>query len=403
MVRIPGKVLGVVAALALAAHVVLVVPGFHAAAYGHHELGLLIFLPTLATLIFGRILLAWLPPGEVGGHGWSELPLTLATSLALGSLAHELFERLLPGTTVFAEVVVALLLLVARLLTLPGAMVPRHRVRAQPLGTLDRLGVLAVLAWAGYLLCTTSAFEAHLWLALALLVFTALGQARRARGGRWVALFALAALGFPVALMRTYASWDVHWSAELAPLLALGLGAASLVNWLRRHDRRAGALAGLAFGAVFLNAWDPLALAGPLVLLVFSRPRQRAFVAAWSGASALVCGLVGIFARTLPERGHALSAAELLPARADWGLLLSGALVALALGVLTFPWRAAPVPGAPEEPRREAPALMTLLGSALFLAWLPSSPWSAPAVLSLLATPLVLATGLWLVPPARVD
>lgn len=401
--RIPGKVLGVVAVLALVAHVALVVPDFHRFAYGHHELGAGIFLPSLAALAFGRILLAWLPPGEVGGHGWSELPATLAASLALGALAHELFDRILPGSTTSAELLVALVLLVARLATLPGAMVPRHAPRAEPFGTLDGLAALAVLAWTGYLLCTTSAFEAHLWLALALLVCAALASARRARAGRWVALFALAALGFPVALMRTYAAWDPRWSAELAPLLALGLGATAMVPWLRRHDRRAGALAGLAFGAVFLNAWDPLALAGPVVLLVFSRPRQRAFAAAWTGASVSVCALVGFSARTLPGRGRALGAADLLTARAEWGLLVGGAFLALALGLLTFPWRTAPATAAPEEPRREASALMTLLGCALFLASLPASPWSAPAVLTLLAAPLVLTAGLLVIPPARAD
>lgn len=403
MFRIPGKVLGGLALVALLVHAWLVVPAFHAEAFGHTELGWLVFLPSLATLLLGRIVLAWLPPGAVGGHAPSELPVTLATSLLLGTLVHEWLARLLPGPTGAAEVLLALLLLAARLVTLPAAMVPRHRVRAQPWSVLDGLAALATLLWAGYLLCTTTASEGLLWLALAVLVHAALGTARRARGGRWIALGALAVLGFPTALLQGYAHWSPGTSAELAPLAALGLALPSLVAWLRRHDRRAGVLAGIGFGAVLLNSWDPLAAAGAGTLLAFSRARQRGLATGALLASALPCALVGAFARTLPPRGEPLDLTGL-----DWigpwfGLLLPGALLGLALGALTFGWREGATSGASEPPRREALAVLTWLALALLLVLPEASPWPPEQSLVLLLPAAVLATGLLLVPSETLD
>ena len=39
------------------------------------------------TLVAGRVLLAWLPPGEIGSHSLRGLPMTVTVSLVLGILA----------------------------------------------------------------------------------------------------------------------------------------------------------------------------------------------------------------------------------------------------------------------------------------------------------------------------
>lgn len=403
MVRIPGKVLGVVAMLALGVHAYRVVPWFHALLYGHTEFGSLVFLPTLLTLALGRIVLAWLPPGEVGGHGLRELPATLATSLALGVLVHDLLVPVLPHW--ISPAVLAAVLLVARLLTLPGAMVPRHALRGEAWSALDSGLALAVLAWCGYLLCTTVALEGHVWLALAVLVFCAGGVARRARAGRWIALLALAVLGFPTDLVRAYPAWQSNWSHEFVPLAGLALGATALVPWLRRHDRRAGALAGLSFGALFLHHWDPLALAGGVVLLAASRPRQRAFAGAWFGASALASLLLGfgsLGGRELLERGRS-GVVAWTAVTSGFGLLFPGAGLALVVGLATFPWRARPHPGALDEPRREGVALTALVVMVILLVRPAASPWPMAAAHAFLAPLLVLASTLLLVPAARKD
>lgn len=407
MVRIPGKVLGGLALAALLVHAYRVVPWFHELLYGRHafdtEFGWLAFLPTLLCLLLGRIVLAWLPPGEVGGHSPRELPATLATSLALGILVHDLLVPLVPSW--MGQALLAGLLLVARVLTLPGAMVPRHAVRAEAWRTPDSLLAAGVVGWSGYLLCTTVPLEGHLWLALAVLVFCAAGVARRARAGRWFALLALAVIGFPADLVEAYPSWFSYASHEFVPLAGLGLGATALVPWLRRHDRRAGALAGLSFGALFLHHWDPLALAGGVVLLAASRPRQRAFAGAWFGASAfasLLLGLGPLGGRELVERGR-VEALGLTWTSSGFGLLVPAAASALVLGLLTFPWRAKSVPGIGEEPRREGLALTALVVLMLLLVRPAASPWPIAAAYTFLAPVLVLASTLLLVPTARED
>jgi hypothetical protein len=400
VVRIPGKVLGVVAALALVVHAYRVVPQFHALLYGHTEFGSLVFLPTLLTLAIGRIVLAWLPPGEVGGHGLRELPATLATSLALGILVHDLLVPVLPHWT--SQAVLAALLLLARILTLPGAMVPRHALGGEAWSTLDSLLALGVVGWCGYLLCTTVALEGHVWLALAVLVFAASGCARRARAGRRFGLLALAVIGFPTDLVRSVPGWFSYASHDFVPLCGLALGATALVPWLRRHDRRAGALAGLAFGALFLNRWDPLALAGGVVLLAFSRPRQRAFAAGWFGASAAASTLLGLFAPALAS-DSGRTGLLVLETTSGFGLLLPGAVLALALGFVTFDWRSGRSPGAIEEPRREGLAVVALATLVFLLVQPEASPWSVAAARTFLAPVLVLAAMLLLAPKARAD
>jgi hypothetical protein len=303
------------------------------------------------------------------------------------------------------QALLAGVLLFARVLTLPGAMVPRHAVRAETWSTPDSLLAAGVVGWSGYLLCTTVALEGHLWLALAVLVFCAAGVARRARAGRWIALLALAVIGFPTDLVRAYPSWFSYASHEFVPLAGLGLGATALVPWLRRHDRRAGALAGLSFGALFLHHQDPLALAGGVVLLAASRPRQRAFAGAWFGATALASLLLGfgtLGGPELLERGRTgLVAWTTLTS--GFGLLLPGAALALALGLLTFPRRASPQPGTLDEPRREGLALTALVVLVTLLVWPAASPWPMAAAHAFLAPILVLASTLVLTPAARDD
>lgn len=343
-------------------------------------------------LLFGRVLLAWLPPGEVGGHAPRALPATLATSLALGG---PLVARLAGETAWLAAGIGLALALLARVLTLPGAMVPRHGVAAEPWRAWDALAAGLGLLWSGLLLASPGGSSGLLGFASALLVFQALGVARRARAGRQ----ALLALGAATPLV---ASEGVALRA-----LALALGAAALVPWLRRHDRRAGALAGIGFGSLFLGGPDPLAFAAALVFVSASHPRQRRFAASWVGAAGALAALAWLLAPhglVLTARARLLYASLFLEQAFDaetWGLAWPLLGLGLVLGALTIPWREPHSREPIEAPRREALALASLVAACALALLVPLSPWGEEEALALLFAPATLLVGLVLLPDAR--
>jgi hypothetical protein len=397
VLRIHGKVLGALTLAVLLGHAFLVVPGilwldaedeFTSLAYFPH------FLVAALCLVAGRVVLAYLPPGDVGSHDPRGLPATLATSAVIGALATESLRGIVSSYVPVHALVLALGLV--RGLTLPGAMVPRHGVPDEPSGRLEVVLNLVGLAWSVLLLLTESGVEAFLWLALGLLCFHGLGVARRRRSGRH-ALLALFAL--------TVAQLGACPVERMLPALSLTLGAACLPGWLRRADRRAGALAGVGFGSLFLGGVDPLALVAALVFVLASRPRQRRFALAWLGGSAALTGLLGWLASSpgLEPRGRLLFAREIAYQLELWGLAWPALLVALVLGALSFPWRGVEwQPGLVEEPRREALALAALLAGCGAALAVPFSPWFEADALVILFPLGALLAGLLLIPPVRV-
>jgi hypothetical protein len=278
-------------------------------------------------------------------------------------------------------------------------MVPRHAPPRAPLGALDALAVILGLVWAAYsALIDVIALE---WLALSVLVFHALGVARRRRGGRYALLALGAALSVPSGALHPGSS------SGLGPALSIGLGASFLVPWLRRADKRAGLLAALGFGGLFANGPALLGLVGPVVMISASHARQRRFAASALLACSLIFLLGSLAAgRSQSSRGRLLCLPEILSeslAFSDWGLAWPVLLAALALGALTFPWRGPEwIPGTIEEPRREARALIALIVLAGGVLALPSAPWAEADLPLIFFPPCSLLAGPLLIPPERV-
>lgn len=375
---------------------------------------------SLGVALIGRLLLSFLPPGPTGAHGARGIAETWAVSLALGWLG--LFVTALPQMRVWVwiaerkegpnawlqalqiAVPAGLLagLALARWLTLPGAMVPRHQVeRSSPRSAWL---VLPVLLWLAFAACTQAFVPALAWLALGVLLERALARARRAPAGRALFLLGFVLLGNPAAkhMAETYGLLD-----ELGLAVALGCGAAYLVPWLRRADRRAGVLAGLFFAAPFLLGWDPLMLAGPLVLVAASHPRQRRFALTVCASAAAVCFFAGTWSQGASPRARLLLARELAGDALDptsWALAWPLVVLAIGVGALAFPWRAPDWrPGAIEVPRREALALAALVGLVALALACPASRFLEPAALVIAFPPCALLAGLVSIPPERTS
>ena len=418
MPRPPAKLLGIAFGGLVLAHATLAARGFHELWWQPSEWrqNLVWLAASFGVVLVGRLFLAFLPPGPTGAHDGRGLAETWAASLALGWLALGLggfpLARLSACIAVRESasarwipyaLALGLLALIglARWFTLPGAMVPRHEQERESFGALRLPLVAVLLAWLVHALCTRAFVPALAWLALGVVLERALARARRAAGGRALFLLAFAVLGNPAraALADTYGML-----AGLGLAAALGCGAAYLVPWLRRADKRAGLLAALFFGAPFLLDLDPLMLAGPLVLVLGSRKPQRVFALSAAATASLACAAVGL-QNSWPGRGRLLLARELAAEALDsstWGLAWPLAALALGVGALTFPWRGEPwQPGTIEVPRREVLALVALLVlSGLALSCSASRFFEADALL-LLFPPLALLAGLLVIPPRQ--
>lgn len=253
----------------------------------------------LACALVGRVLIAVLPPGLPGRHAASELPATWAASHLLGGLALEVEAGLLrllkldPHAALFFAPWV--LLALARWLTLPGAMVPRKdlpREASSPLAlALFAAAPLAVAAAALFgpahrfhdatLLATADA--------LALLALAAHGLAAARRAPEWrsaTLLLLAAALAAAIATMP---------APPLRLVLAVGAGAALGIPWLRRADRRAGALALLAFAsAALLGPREALfGLSGIVALRIHTAPPSRTSFTRFAAATFLPSAVLG--------------------------------------------------------------------------------------------------------------
>lgn len=401
VLRLPAPLLRVLVAAGLLAHAGVVFahyPWSLRPAAGEVLSGLLV---TLGVLLAGRLVLSFLPPGDVGGHSLRELPTTLAVSLALGA---PLVAAIPAGNRGAAYVAGALGVGLAfvRWITLPAAMVPRHRVAVERTSALELVLAWCCAAWVVLLPLSESPGDAGLFLAGFVFVHHALASARRARLGR----HALFALGVLIAATAPR-------GAAGSPALGLAMGASFLVPWIRRADRRAGLLSACGFGSLFWFGLDPLALLAAPVFVLASHPRQRRFALvsfATIGATSLALSrfLAGGADRAAEALAHRrmLWPSVLREQALDgelWGLAWPLVGAALVLGLLSFPWRAvAWQPGTIEEPRREVRALTALLGLALLALSLPASRWFEQDALATLFPLCALLAGLLLIPPGRV-
>jgi len=220
----------------------------------------------LVISLVGRLLLSILHAGLPGEHRLAGLPITWAVSFALGSLALEAQARLLGQSVWSGESPLWTwapwgVLLVLRLASLPGAMVPRHRPHFQRTATHQRLLLgLGLLALALGCLDAPAALAPRV--ASALLVLHAMREARLA----------------PLAWCAVPAAGWLLWflAPDFAPALGLLLAASSAWAWWLVAERRACQLACLGLASLWASLpW--VAAAGFLLLWVGSRAGGRKY------------------------------------------------------------------------------------------------------------------------------
>jgi hypothetical protein len=341
-----------------------------------------IVLGPLAVLAVGRILLAWLPPGAPGAHAPRELAWTLGASYALGLAALVLEHQLLsaaelavvPLWAIFAPWAV---LLVARLATLPGALVPRHEPDAPPAGWPARAvwlaAVAGVLWFAAHapdqraqllhaLKLDQRALDAANWLALLALADFGLERARALPGQRALIALVLAALG-------AWRAFDQPSGVLSASALCCIACAAGTIAWLRRADRR-----GLWLAIVCASGVAALAPAG----WIFALPALGALVfgsAEVARPRIAVAGLVAFALGTelglsggwpsamtpLPMLEHALNA------EIGMGVALAIVIAAMLIGRTTARARAALEPSSGIPRKREEHTLALCAGVVVVL------------------------------------
>lgn len=399
----------------LLVHLTLVLPAFHGREFRPTEWsqnGVYLCLG-LGVAALGRLALSYLPPGEPGLHGPGDLASTLAVSAVLGGVVLGLGYvplvalRLSAGAAlgvVYALPVLALVVAAGlRWLTLPGAMVPRHRPAASPPGTLERALLAGLALWFGYAFLTRAFVAALVWLVIGVLVARALLQARRPLWGALGIAAAIALLGNPGGGSQS----DLFGLCdELGVAAGLSLGAAGLVSWVRRADRRALALSAIGFALPLLRCNDPLGPLGLAALLAASRRSQRRRAAPWVVGSALLFSLPHLIygPLALPGSFDPLELGRLALRWSSFGLAWPLAALGLLLGIRRLrraglPWR----PGSIEEPRRELAALLGLL-VATPVAWtLGRGPWDAADALVILLPLAMGVAGLALLPPEPAE
>lgn len=396
--KIPARVAGVVAGLALALHASRSIPAFREAHFpgDHSELGGLLLVPPLLIAVLGRLLLSFLPPGNPGADRTREAAFTWGTSFALGFLVITPLERMHAEPVLLPVGVVLLALL--RWRTLPGKLVPRHPPAREPWTLSDSLAAVAALAWGVVLLRSSATWSAIAWMAVAAMVLHALAITRRARAGRWLVLGLFLLPGEPTGFDLPDA-----YAVILGPTLSMTMGVAFALPWIRRGDRRAGVLSAIGFGSLLLEGLDPLVLVGTAVVCVAVHARQRTLTLWTTAGSAVWCLLPrwSSTATAAPPRGRWADVRYLVDAALTpetWGLAwpLLALVPVLALRRREGPW----TPGAIEEPRRETLACAALVVALAALQCLPSTPWFEGHALVLVFPSVALLAGLLAIPPA---
>ena len=330
--------------------------------------------PLLLSLLSGRLLLSFLPPGHLGGHGPRELPATLAASHALGQTL-----VLAAGATPLAAWhplllgAVLLLLFLWRWTTLPAALVPRRAPAPEPRSIGAMLAPLVLLAVA-VLVATrrptlpwsfdrtvsdlapaassTPTAVLH-WLAAVTLVASTLRTAGCGRIGRTLAWLAVA-LG----------PWAVAGPEVTRSFLLHAAGIAGSAAWLQRASRRGLAVGTLGWAGVALAGAPGTAVLAAVLLPIASARTMRASVARGTllvvGASLAVSLLVGPEVETKNALsladGHGPGPTGASPGASPGALpgALPEALAGVLAGVLGLAWLAARTKGPPTRDLRSS-------------------------------------------------
>ncbi len=347
----------------------------------------------LVLVFVGRSVLAWLPPGRVGGSRPAELAATLVVSALLGHAAMAWTFTVGPNVEHASRWWLAapwLTLGALRWFTRPHAFVAGH-VPPVPLDARGRGPALLVL-----LLATTSPLwwipdatrdelvgRAMASVGLALLAVTVLhglGLSRRALAGKTL----IAAL-----LVTTPALRESLYHVPTLPAAFVALTCAGLIGWSRRADPRHAALA--LIGAAASYPYSPTAwLAGFLAVIAQSHnhARKRALL----GSLALFALVIvpefafgeGFAVRLSNQSDLPILAPSLLEAlerRELWGLVwyACGFAVLASLGGVSG-GRTKELPlklGEAERPTRELRAVLIFVALAFALhaaeRWAPTS------------------------------
>ncbi len=256
------------------------------AAFFHVSRGILIWI--VLPLVAGRIVIAWLPPGRIGGHALREAPATAASSWLIGLVTCSAIGAL-PEPARKVAVVVFVLLAIVRIGTGPAAMVPRHEPALVRESALSRAILIAAWIMIGTAV-RAFALQADAE-ALGTVVFTACTAAvailvadalEVARCPAWVR-----AVG--VLLYASTLFIQPAQPSSVPALCATSLfvaGALQAIAWFRRADRRA-----LAMFVVFAaGAWVVapggwvLMGAGMLWLLIGTPSAARTRAVMWCAA-----------------------------------------------------------------------------------------------------------------------
>ncbi len=248
-----------------------------------------LFLLVLAPLA-GRVFLAWLPPGLPGRHAPRDLPATWAASFLIGLTWFAWIETVVPrGPLAFVALGIPALALVARILTSPAGLIPRHEPVPERAPMLGRFGVVIAVfasAWIGTRgevfdaggLTGTSCFAAAFLLNEALSI---------ARVPSWIRVLALTLNALALFVART---GDEATTIAVLGACGIALGA---VGWIRRGDRRALALASIAILllAHLGPSGIPIALGTGVCLVIASAKPSRRLAFLWI-AGAFVVGVL---------------------------------------------------------------------------------------------------------------
>lgn len=243
----------------------------------------------------GRLLLSFLPVGAPGSHQFGRLPFTWAASHLLGSLALGLQYQCWSARGL-AAAWPWLILAIARQMSLPAPMLPRHDPPTQRAGACTKLSLwsliwLAALAPGLSLLLGSEApsaskstsfvqlvstpfgstaplaGSAH-WLALCFFCLQGLELARRAVPWRLLLVAGLA--GIPTAAMAASSS-----AGELSGALYVLAATSCAVGWFRRADRRLRALACVSLSALLPTSFVAALIALLALVLLSPKPSRR--------------------------------------------------------------------------------------------------------------------------------
>lgn len=271
----------------------------------------ILYLPgLLATVLVGRLVLACLPPGLPGRHAVREMPVTLAVSFVLGLCVLMLEVRVIrelgnePHVATFFLPWIALL--VVRLVSIPGAMVPRHEPRTEAAGWLATVALVPALAAVFFAFPTELPLYGRAEIELdtrtafwVLVDGLELSEVRRAAlSFGLLSPASVAAIGVCVGhglfvarrrpLSRRLLVATLLWTPALLEhatgrqermldVLLIATACALAIPWLRRADRRARAISILAFAA--LPLYDParlsIAVCGLVALIVATAGPSR--------------------------------------------------------------------------------------------------------------------------------